>query len=219
MIEWEGRPIHLIPTKILAAAKNYRAHAAEMKTDVPKEPKFFLKPPSSLLYHEGTVILPAASHRVDYEVELAAIIKDRCRSVSVESALSYVLGYTVFVDVTARDLQAEAMKEGMPWSISKGFDTFAPIGPRIVPAAKLDPHHLHIWLKVNGVLKQDSNTEEMVFTVAEMISYLSRFMTLEPWDIIATGTPERVGPLNDGDLVEAGIEGIGVLHFRCAKEQ
>ncbi len=219
MIEWEGRPIRLAPTKILAAAKNYRAHAAEMKAEIPKEPKFFLKPPSSLIYHEGTVILPLISGHVDYEVELAAIIKDRCRALTIEDALKHVLGYTVFVDVTARDLQAEAMKEGMPWSLSKGFDTFTPIGPRITSAASLDPQNLHIWLKVNEELKQDSNTQDMVFSVAEMISYISHFMTLEPWDVLATGTPEGVGPLQDGDLVEAGIEGIGVLRFDCKKER
>ena len=210
--------LNLQPTKIIGLVKNYRAHAVEMGGEVPPEPRFFLKPPSALLPDGGTVILPAGSHRVDYEVELAVILSRHCRFVSIEDALDRVLGYAVTVDITARDLQGQAMKEGMPWALSKGCDTFAPLGPCIVPAQSLDPQSLPIWLKVNGQTRQSGNTRDMVFGVARLISYLSSVMTLEPHDIIATGTPEGVGPLLDGDWVEAGIDGIGVLRFEARNE-
>ncbi len=210
--------LNLQPTKIIGLVKNYRAHAAEMGGEVPPEPRFFLKPPSALLPDGGTVILPVGSHRVDFEVELAVILRQSCRFVSIEDALERVLGYAVTVDITARDLQGQAMKEGMPWALSKGYDTFAPLGPCLVPAQSLNPQSLSIWLKVNGQIRQNGNTRDMVFGVARLISYLSGVMTLEPHDIIATGTPEGVGPLLDGDLVEAGIDGIGVLRFETRIE-
>lgn len=211
--------IEIKPTKILAIAKNYRKHIKELELSVPSEPKIFLKPPSALIGNNGIVVIPKVSERVDYEVELAAIIKDRCWKVSKDEALEYVLGFTVFNDVTARDIQAREMKEGMPWDIAKGFDTFAPIGPEIVPVDKVDYHDLNIWLKLNGETKQDSNTENMIFSVEDLISYLSHVMTLEPMDIIATGTPEGVGPMNGGDFVEGGIESIGVLKFTVEDEK
>ena len=163
--------------------------------------------------------MPEASKRVDYEVELAAIIKEQCWKISREEALDYVLGFTVFNDVTARDIQAKEMAEGMPWDIAKGFDTFAPIGPEIIPARDVDCHNLNLWLKVNGEIKQNSNTKNMIFSVEDLISYLSHVMTLEPMDIIATGTPEGVGQMNGGDIVECGIEDIGVLKFTVEDEK
>lgn len=213
-----GREIDLKPTKIIAVARNYKAHAEEMKAGVPGEPSFFLKPPSALLSHEGEVILPAASSRVEYEVELAVIMKNRVRSIMPEAVRGAVLGYTIMVDVTARDIQAAAKKKGMPWTIAKGFDTFAPIGPRIVTADRLDPSNLDIWLKLNDGVRQSGNTDQMVFGVEELISYVSHIMTLEPMDVIATGTPSGVGPMQDGDIVEAGIESIGILRFRAVRE-
>jgi 2-keto-4-pentenoate hydratase/2-oxohepta-3-ene-1,7-dioic acid hydratase in catechol pathway len=178
-----------------------------------------LKPPSALIGNDGVVIIPNASKRVDYEVELAAIIKERCWKVSKKKALDYVLGFTVFNDVTARDIQAREMKEGMPWDIAKGFNTFAPIGPEIIPTKDIDCHNLNIWLKLNGKMKQDSNTENMIFSVEDLIVYLSNIMTLEPMDIIATGTPEGVGPVEVGDVVQSGIEGIGILTFAVGAEK
>ncbi|MGD8978547.1 MAG: fumarylacetoacetate hydrolase family protein [candidate division WOR-3 bacterium] len=208
----------LRPSKIIAVARNYRAHAEEMKSEVPKEPHFFLKPPSSLLENNGEVILPKASARVDHEVELAVIMKTRTSKVTPENAKKNVLGYTVLVDVTARDIQARAKQKGMPWTISKGFDTFAPIGPNIVPVDAVDERNLDIWLRINREYKQRGNTNQMIFSVEQLVSYVSHIMTLEPMDIIATGTPSGVGPMQDGDIVEAGIEHIGVLQFKAVRE-
>ncbi|MBA7657740.1 Ureidoglycolate lyase [subsurface metagenome] len=189
-----------------------------MKVSIPKKPEIFLKPPSALITNNDVVILPKVSKRIDYEVELAVIIKNRCHNISIKEVVENILGYTVLVDVTARDIQEEARKSGMPWSISKGFDTFAPIGPKIIAAGKIDVDNLDIWLKVNGEYKQQSNTRYMIFSTEKLISFTSKIMTLEPMDIIASGTPEGVGPMNDGDFIEAGIEGIGVLKFSAKKE-
>ena len=219
LIDYGTTRMDLIPTKIVAVARNYGAHAEEMGSSVSEDPTIFLKPPSSLVGNNGTVILPAVSKRVDHEVELAVVMKTRCGKVSQEEAYDYVMGYTILVDVTARDMQAEAKKKGISWAVSKGFDTFAPTGPRIVPPDATDPHDVDIWLKVNGVYKQRGNTKDMIFTVGDLISYISHVMTLEPMDIIATGTPEGVGPMEDGGVIEAGIEGIGVLTFTARKEK
>lgn len=213
IIDFENSHIDLIPTKIIALARNYKAHAAEMGSPVPEEPTIFLKPPSSLIGNGGVVILPSVSRRVDHEVELAVIMKTRCHQVSSENAREYILGYSVLVDVTARDIQAEAKKKGISWAVAKGFDTFAPLGPRVVPATALNPRTCDIWLKVNGESRQQGNTGDMIFPVEDLISHISTIMTLEPMDIIATGTPEGVGPMQDGDNIEAGIEGIGTLTF------
>ncbi len=194
-------------------------HINELKLSVPLDPKIFLKPPSSLIGNNDVVVIPRASKQVDYEVELAAIIKKQCWKVSKEKALDYVYGFTVFNDITARDIQAREMKEGMPWDIAKGFNTFAPVGPEIVPVVALDCNNLNIWLKVNGEMKQNSNTKNMIFSVEDLISYLSNIMTLEPLDIIATGTPEGVGPMKAGDIIESGIEGIGILRFKVEDEK
>lgn len=218
MLKYENTKIDLVPTKIVAVARNYRAHAEEMGSPVPEIPTLFLKPPSSLIGDSDVVVLPAISQRVDHEVELAVIMKDRCKKVSAHKALEFVMGYTVFIDVTARDLQAEAKKKGLSWAVSKGFDTFAPIGPKIVPKEEIDLYDLDIWLKINGVYKQNGNTRDMLFSVDELISHISQVMTLEPMDIIATGTPEGVGPITDGDIIEAGIEGIGALTVTAQSE-
>ncbi len=218
-LKFKGDLIELKPTKILAVAKNYRKHIDELELSLPDDPKIFLKPPSALIGNNGVVIIPKASKRVDYEVELAVIMKEGCWKVSKEEALNYVLGFTVFNDVTARDIQAKEMKEGMPWDIAKGFNTFAPVGPEIIPTDDVDCHNLNIWLKLNGEIKQNSNTENMIFSVEDLIVYLSNIMTLEPLDIIATGTPEGVGSIKAGDFVESGIEGIGILKFTAEDEK
>ncbi len=208
----------LRPSKIVALAKNYAEHAREMESDVPKRPVFFLKPPSALIGPGDPIILPRMSRRVDHEVELAVIIGRRAKRVPAEEAMDYVLGYTILLDITARDLQAEVRKKGLPWTISKGFDTFAPVGPRIVDRRELDITDLEIGLKVNGELRQLGRTSEMVFKVPELIEYISSVMTLEPGDIIATGTPAGVGPLRHGDRVEAWIGGIGRVGFDVLAE-
>ncbi|WP_054839444.1 fumarylacetoacetate hydrolase family protein [Thermococcus sp. JCM 11816] len=208
----------LRPSKIVALAKNYAEHAKEMESDVPEKPVFFLKPPSALIGPGNPIILPRMSKRVDHEVELAVIIGKRAKRVPAEKAMDYVLGYTIMLDITARDLQAEARKKGLPWTISKGFDTFAPVGPRIVDRRELKVEDLEIGLKVNGELRQLGRTSQMVFKVPELIEYISSIMTLEPGDIIATGTPAGVGPLRHGDHIEAWIEGIGKVEFDVLAE-
>ncbi len=218
MIEFDGKRIDLLPTKIVAVARNYRSHAEEMGAPVLKVPTIFLKPPSALIGDNGTVILPEISERVDYEVELAVIMKKKCWNVSVKEVVQCIMGYSVFVDITARDIQAEAKKKGLSWAVAKGFDTFAPLGPKIVPVDTIDVHNCDIWLKINGQYRQRGNTRDMIFSVDELISYVSMVMTLEPMDVIATGTPEGVGPLKDGDRIEAGVEGIGVLALTAKKE-
>lgn len=216
-VPYAGTTIEVNPTKIVALAKNYRAHAAEMGGAPPEQPQFFLKPPSSLIPDHGTIVLPAASSRVDYEVELALIVKERIRKRTPEEIAPLLLGYSIIIDVTARDLQQAAQQAGMPWTIAKGYDTFAPFGPVIVPREAIDPDHAEIWLKVNDAVRQQGTTANMVFHTRELVSYISSIMTLEPFDIIATGTPEGVGPLQNGDRVEAGVSGIGILHARVAR--
>ncbi len=201
----------LKPSKIVCLGKNYAKHAEEMKSEIPKEPIIFLKPPSSLIGPGEEIVLPKMSREVHHEVELAVIISRRGKDVSIEDAMDYVLGYTILLDITARDLQNVAREKGLPWTLCKGFDTFAPVGPKIVPADELDPHNLEIGLKVNGEIRQRSRTSEMIFKIPQLIEYISSVMTLEPGDIIATGTPEGVGRIEHGDVIEAWIEGIGTL--------
>jgi len=203
------------PSKIICLGRNYAEHAKELGHEVPKEPVIFLKPPSALIGPNEIIILPKKSREVHHEVELAVIIGKRGRNIPKEKAMDYVLGYTVFMDITARDLQWEAKRKGLPWTLAKGFDTFAPIGPRIVPKEELDVSDLEIGLKVNEEVRQFSRTSKMIFKIDEIISYISSIMTLEEGDIIATGTPEGVGVLKDGDIVEAWIEGIGILKEKC----
>jgi 2-keto-4-pentenoate hydratase/2-oxohepta-3-ene-1,7-dioic acid hydratase in catechol pathway len=199
------------PSKILCIGRNYAAHAKELGNDVPAEPLLFLKPPSSLLDPEGTILLPKESDRVEHEAELGVVFAKKCRDVSREEALTYVYGYTCVGDVTARDLQR---KDGQ-WSRAKGFDTFCPVGPWI--ETELDPSRLPVKCRVNGVTKQDGVTANMIFDVPTLIAYASRMMTLEAGDILVTGTPEGVGPLVDGDVMEIEIGGIGVLRNKVAK--
>ncbi|MDI3476041.1 MAG: hypothetical protein PWQ79_1796 [Thermococcaceae archaeon] len=208
----------LRPSKIVALAKNYAEHAKEMESDVPESPVFFLKPPSALIAPGDPIILPRMSKRVDHEVELAVIIGKRAKRVPAEKAMDYVMGYTIMLDITVRDLQAEARKKGLPWTISKGFDTFAPVGPRVVDRRELKVEDLEIGLKVNGELRQLGRTSQMVFKVPELIEYISSVMTLEPGDIIATGTPAGIAPLRHGDHIEAWIEGIGKVEFDVLAE-
>ncbi len=207
------------PSKIICLGRNYAEHAKELGHEVPKEPVIFLKPPSALIGPNQTIILPKKSKEVHHEVELAVIIGKRGKNIPRERAMDHVLGYTILLDITARDLQWEAKRKGLPWTVAKGFDTFAPIGPRIVPKEELDPSELEIGLKVNGEVRQLSRTSKMIFKIPEIIEYISSIMTLEKGDIIATGTPEGVGPLRHGDIVEAWIEGIGVLKENVLAER
>jgi 2-keto-4-pentenoate hydratase/2-oxohepta-3-ene-1,7-dioic acid hydratase in catechol pathway len=198
------------PSKIVALGKNYAAHAREMaakgmSSEVPSEPLIFLKPPSAVIGPGEAIVYPAMSQQVDYEAELVVVIGRRAKSVAQGEARSYVLGYTCGNDVTARDLQK---KDGQ-WTRGKGFDTFCPLGPWIV--TNPDPANLHLETRVNGVVRQSGVTSDLIFGVEVLVSHISQIMTLEPGDVIMTGTPAGVGPLVPGDVVEVEIEGIGVL--------
>ncbi len=210
-LEIAGKPVP--PSKILCVARNYVDHAKEMGTAVPEEPIFFLKPTTSLLPGGGTILLPRESKRVEVETELAAILGAGGRDVDAGDAMRLVAGYAVFFDITARDLQTKARKDGSPWTASKGFDTFAPISEGVLANRVRNPHGLSIRLRVNDAIRQDSNTGQMVFRIPKLIEAASRIMTLEPGDVIATGTPAGVWPIAPGDVLEADIEEVGRL--RC----
>ena len=194
-----------MPTKIVAVGLNYKDHAMEMDKPLPEEPLIFLKPSSSVIAHKEKIIKPEISKRVDYEGELAVVIGRKCKNVEVEEAKEYILGYTCFNDVTARDLQ----QKDIQYTRAKSFDTFAPVGPRI--ENDVDPTNLELKTYVNDRVVQHSNTSNMKFNVFFLVSYISKIMTLMPGDIIATGTPAGVGPLMSGDIVKVEIEGIGIL--------
>ena len=197
--------LDLVPSKIIGIGVNYRAHAVEMGKGLPEEPLIFLKPRSAMIASGEAIERPAGYERVDFEAELGVVIGQRARRISRERALDVVLGYVCINDVSVRDLQ----KRDGQWIRAKGFDTFCPIGPRIV--AGLDPSKLAIATRVNGVTKQDSSTSDLIFDVPTLIAFCSQHMTLEPGDVISTGTPSGVGNLAPGDHVEVEIEGIGIL--------
>jgi 2-keto-4-pentenoate hydratase/2-oxohepta-3-ene-1,7-dioic acid hydratase in catechol pathway len=194
------------PSKIVAVGLNYAAHVTENDPSrkIPDEPELFLKPPSALLGHGGTILLPPGN-RIDYEAELCLVIGRRAQRVPESSALDYVLGYTCGNDVSHRDLQ---YKDGQ-WVRGKGFDTFCPLGPWI--ETELDPSDLAIVSRLNGEPRQNSRTSQMLFPPAFLVSFISQVMTLEPGDVIMTGTPYGVGPMVPGDVIEVEIERIGVL--------
>jgi 2-keto-4-pentenoate hydratase/2-oxohepta-3-ene-1,7-dioic acid hydratase in catechol pathway len=204
-VDRASEPYDLVPSKIIGIGQNYRAHALEMGKGIPEEPLMFLKPRSAMIADGAPIERPAGFERVDYEGELGVVIGRRAQRVSRAQALDHVLGFTCVNDVTVRELQK---KDGQ-WARAKGFDTFCPIGPRIVPG--LDPSRLAIRTRVNGVVKQDSTTADLIFDVPTLISFASQYMTLEPGDVISTGTPAGVGPMVPGDVVEIEIEGIGIL--------
>jgi 2-keto-4-pentenoate hydratase/2-oxohepta-3-ene-1,7-dioic acid hydratase in catechol pathway len=195
------------PSKIACIGRNYREHAAELGHDVPTEPLIFLKPPSSVLDPGRTIVRPKISNRVDHEGELGVVISKRCRNLQPdEDTRPYILGYTCINDVTARDLQN---KDGQ-WSRAKGFDTFCPVGPLVTD--ELDPWAgVGVETRVNGEVRQQGNTRDFIFPLDVVIRHIAQVMTLFPGDLIATGTPKGVGPLNAGDVVEVSVEGIGTL--------
>lgn len=197
-----------VPTKVVCVGRNYREHAAEMGSDVPVEPLLFLKPPSALLEPGGAIVFPPQSRHLSYEGELAVVMGRRCRDAAPDEALDYVFGYTCANDVTARDLQ----KADGQWTRGKGFDTFLPLGPYLVTG--LPWEGLRVRTRVSGETRQDGNTRDMVFSVPYLISYISQVMTLEPGDLILTGTPPGVGSMGVEDTVEVEVEGIGTLQNR-----
>jgi len=195
------------PSKIICVGRNYRDHAKELGNEVPAEPLLFFKPPSSLLAHNGTVVMPPESERVDFEGELAIVIGKRATKLTVDADWrSYVRGYTIANDVTARDLQK---KDGQ-WTRAKGFDTFCAVGP--VVSGDVDPEKgLTLETRVNGEVRQHGSTLDFIFSIPELLRYITAAIMLEPGDLLLTGTPAGVGPLKAGDRVDVSIDGLGVL--------
>ena len=198
------------PSKIVAVGRNYAEHAKELGNEPPAEPIIFLKPPSALLPHEGTIIRPPQSQRVDYEGEPAIVIGSRARDIRAQRWRDVVQGFTCANDVTARDLQ----KKDVQFTRGKGFDTFCPLGPCI--ETDLDPSDLALVTRVNGERKQNARTSMMIFPCGVLVEFITSVMTLEAGDVILTGTPAGVGPLSAGDTVEVEIEGIGTLRNHVA---
>ena len=207
---WRAADVRLLapvePEKIVCVGRNYAAHAAELGNEVPKEPLIFLKPPSAIIGPGEAVVIPPQSQRVEHEGELALVVGRRCSRLNDgEDSLSYLLGYTCLNDVTARDIQ----KNDVQFTRAKGFDTFCPIGPHI--ETQLDPADVLVETRVNGALRQSGRTSLMIYSVAFLVRWISHVMTLNPGDVIATGTPAGVGPLVARDSVEVSVTGVGVL--------
>ena len=207
-LTFEGRVAPHRCGKILCIGRNYALHAAEMSSPLPVEPLIFLKPSSALISCDETVVLPPQSQEVHHEVELVVFIARSGKNIDRRDALDFVGGYAVGLDMTARDLQTKAKAKGKPWSVAKGFDTFAPVGDFAAASTIEDPQTLEISLTVNGTVRQRGSTKDMVFSVAELVSFCSSIFSLEPGDLIYTGSPAGVGPVADGDLMVAAITGL-----------
>ncbi|MCD4672170.1 MAG: fumarylacetoacetate hydrolase family protein [Anaerolineaceae bacterium] len=207
--EWNLDQVKLLapvnPSKVICVGRNYASHAREHNVDVPELPLLFFKPPSAVIGSGHPIYIPPQSNRIEHEAELAVVIGKSGRWIPAEKAREHILGYTIGNDVTARDLQ----RSDKQWTRGKGFDTFCPLGPWI--ETNLDPADALITCRVNDEMRQMASTREMVYTIPQLIAYASSFMTLSPGDVILTGTPAGVGPLQAGDSIEIDIEGIGVL--------
>ncbi|KAI6028886.1 hypothetical protein F5J12DRAFT_808531 [Pisolithus orientalis] len=190
--------------KIVAIGRNYSEHIKELGNTRPKEPFFFLKPTTSYVSSGGNIEIPRGI-LAHHEVELGLVIGKSGREISQEAAESHIAGYALAIDMTARNMQEEAKKKGLPWSAVKGFDTFTPIGKFIPKSTVLDPHELRLSLKVNGITKQDGTTADMIFRIPQLIEHISSIMTLEEGDLVLTGTPSGVGPVAPGDNVECAV--------------
>lgn len=201
----------VIPSKIMAIGLNYRDHAAEMKKALPEEPLVFMKPSTAVIGPDDAIRVPDWAGRVDHEAELAVVFKRRAYRVKAAEAMDYLLGVTCLNDVTSRDFQVKDVQ----YTRAKGFDTFAPMGPCI--AVGLDPGNLRIEATVNGVKRQSSTTSQLIFSVPELVEFVTRFATMEPGDVISTGTPSGVGPLKPGDRVTVTLEGVGTLSNPCVE--
>ena len=200
------------PSKIVCIGRNYADHAKELGNEVPKAPLIFLKPPSALLPSGGTIVLPPVSKQVEFEGEIGIVIGRRARHVAEDDAGTFIAGFTCVNDVTCRDLQ----KTDGQWTRAKGFDTFCPVGPKVVA---LDWRTLSIVTRVNGADRQRGASSDMIFSIPRLVAHVSAIMTLEPGDLIATGTPAGVGRLAAGDLVEVEVSGIGVLSNHVAAQE
>lgn len=194
--------------KLVCLARTYKKHAEEMNTKTTEKPLLFLKPSTSVIFDGESIVIPSISKSVHHEVELCVVIGKTCKNVSKSDAMEHVLGYCLGLDITARDIQSIAKKNGWPWGIPKGFDTFAPISSVVLKEKINDPHNLDICLKVNGKIRQISNTKNMIYTVEGIIEFISSIMALEPGDLIMTGTPEGVAEIKPDDVLEAELGNI-----------
>ncbi len=207
------------PPAVFCLGFNYRSHAPELKRPIPEVPIIFMKPSKAVAGPDDKIVLPKVATRVDFEVELTIVMGKGGRSIPRGKAYGSVFGYTILNDITARDIQQKDFSLARPWLRSKGFDSFAPMGPFIVTPDEIgDPMNLELALRVNGEVRQHSNTKEMIFDIPAIVEYVSAFTTLEPGSVIATGTPEKIGQLHDRDMVEAYIEKIGTLRNQAVQE-
>ncbi|KAK4433907.1 putative acylpyruvase FAHD1, mitochondrial [Sesamum alatum] len=208
-----------VGTKIIGVGRNYAAHAKELGNAVPKEPVLFLKPTSSYLENGGKIEVPEPLGALDHEVELAVVIGQRARDVPESTAMNYVGGYALALDMTAREIQSTAKSAGLPWSVAKGQDTFTPISSVLPKSMLPDPHNLELWLKVDGEIRQKGSTSDMIFKIPFLISHISSIFTLLEGDVILTGTPQGVGPVKVGQKIEAGITGLLDVHFDVGRRR
>lgn len=207
----------MVPTKIVCIGWNYRSHVKELESELPREPTVFLKPPSCLIGDGDDIVIPEGVTNVQHEVELAVVFGKRCRHVSEDEAMSCISHVAVFNDVSARDMQNAARRSGNTWDLSKGMDTFGPMSEPVPVGEVGDLQDLELVLTVNGEVRQRGFTRDMIFPVARLISYVTRFMTMEPGDILITGTPEGVSEIRPGDTVVAEIMGVGRLTNRVTE--
>ncbi|XP_007937709.1 acylpyruvase FAHD1, mitochondrial [Orycteropus afer afer] len=204
---------------IVCVGRNYAEHAREMRSAVPSEPVLFLKPSSAYAPEGSPILMPTYSRNLHHELELGVVLGRRSRAVPEAAAMDYVAGYALCLDMTARDVQEECKRKGLPWTLAKGFATSCPVSA-FVPKEKVpDPHKLRLWLKVNGELRQEGETAAMIFSIPHIISYVSKIMTLEEGDIVLTGTPKGVGPVKENDEIQAGIDGVVSMRFKVERSE
>ena len=205
--------------KIVAVGRNYKAHAAEMGYAPPTEPVLFLKPTTSYVTQGSPILYPKLTASLHHEVELGIVISRKGKHIPVKEAMNYLGGYVLAIDMTARDLQSAAKSEGRPWSVAKGMDTFCPVSPLLSEAIIPNPHSALIWLKVDDKIAQSGNTKDMIFPIPDIISYVSDRFTLEPHDLILTGTPEGVGPVQVGQRITAGVGDSFKMEFEIIEDK
>lgn len=203
--------------KIICVGRNYSEHAVELGNAIPEKPLLFLKPTSAYIEEGSPIKIPVGCSSLHHEIELGVVIKTKCTKIKPEDVMSHVGGYCLALDMTARDFQDEAKKKGHPWTLAKGFDTSCPVSPFIPREKIMDPHNIEIWCSVNGVAKQRGLTKDMIFNVPTLLSYISTYFTLEPGDVVLTGTPSGVGPIKVGDVIECGITNVLTMKFMVEK--
>jgi len=197
----QGTPTPLTIPKIICVGRNYAEHAKEMKADVPTTPVLFLKPPTAVVHNHGSVVIPPVSRELHHEVEMTVLIGKGGKNISREKAMEHIAGYGIGLDMTLRDLQSDAKKKGLPWSVAKGFDTSAPLSDFVPAASVANPHQLTVELTVNGSARQKGSTSDFIFKLDQLVSSISQIFTLEPGDVIFTGTPEGVAQAVAGDTL------------------